>query len=97
MFVTGLFFGVPNFVPKMFIKQRLNTLKTQLDNNKLKVISHQGEIQTVGFHFNQPLNDDSILKVKLNKNWHLPDDYEFYYLCTMVQNLNYILRTPILA
>ncbi len=64
----------------MFLKQTLNALKTQLDNNRLKVISHQGEIQTVGFSFNPPLDYNSIQEVKLNKNWYLPDDYEAFLL-----------------
>lgn len=64
----------------MFLKHTLDALKTQLDNNKLKVISHQGEIQTVGFNFNIPLDYNFLKKVKLNKNWYLPDDYETFLL-----------------
>src|SRR5690625_5513066 len=64
----------------MFLNQTLNTLKSQLDDNKLKVISQGGEIQTIGFQFNQPINYDCLQQVKENKNWYLPNDYEAFLL-----------------
>lgn len=64
----------------MFLKQTLDALKSQLTNNKLKVISHQGEIQTVGFKFNTALSEEAIQTVALKKKWYFPEDYFAFLL-----------------
>ena len=64
----------------MFIKETIDTLKSQLENNKLRLIAPQGEIQTVGFSFNPPIENKRIQEIEEKYNWYIPKDYRTFLL-----------------
>ncbi|MBN6885726.1 SMI1/KNR4 family protein SUKH-1 [Cytobacillus horneckiae] len=64
----------------MFIKQSIDTLKSQLKENKLQIFSHQGELQTVGFYFNSPIAQEAITEFRKINELYIPEDYEAFLL-----------------